>query len=532
MVETRGDSTAEIRSNLSLDVIGFILGPLLLTGWLLLVDTSAASPDGASRALVNIPLGLTREAHVVAGVMLLTVTWWLTEPIPIPGTGLLAVALCVFLGGVPDDGRGTAYVALAPFGNPSLYFLLGGMFIGRAMTRHGLDRRLALSILAARWAGRSPSTLLFAVGLTVALVSMFVSNTAATAMLYPITMGIVGVLAAADAQAGQNFVRSPYASMLLLMTAYASSVGGVATPIGTSTNVLAIGFFERAEYLNASVDFGRWALVGLPMSAVLLVALFFWLRLLAPGTGLDLPALRDYLQSERAGLGPWKRGEKNTLVVFLIVVGMWITPALLSFVADAETQRWFTDRFPEEITALLAPVLFLMLPVDWRRREFTLEAGDLVKVDWGTMLLFGAGLTLGTLMFKTGLAEALGSAAFEAINTRNVWVITALATAAGILLSELTSNSATVSTLFPVIWSLCKAAEIDLVPPLMGLTFGASFGSAMPVSTPPNAIVYGSGVIPMRRMIGAGIGFDIVCGLVIWTVLWIAFGLGWSPFRS
>ena len=527
MEDPSSETPAGIRSNLSIDVLGLILGPALLVAWLMLVDTSIGGSAASSK--VRIALGLTPQAHIVAGVMLLTITWWLTEPIPIPATGLLAVALCVFLGGVPNDGRGTAYVAFAPFGNPALYFLLGGMFIGRAMSRHGLDRRLALSIVAARWAGRSPNTVLLAVGLTVSLLSMFVSNTAATAMVYPITMGIVAVLASADPSG--KFARSPYASMLLLMTAYASSVGGVATPIGTSTNVLAIGFFERAEYLSASVDFGRWVIVGLPTSMILLVGLFFWLRLIGPPHKLDLPALRDYLQTQRSSLGRWTRGEVNTLVVFLAVVGMWITPALLSFVASEETQRWFTNRFPEEVTALMAPVFCFLLPVNWRRREFTLAPADLLKVDWGTMLLFGAGLSLGDMMFRTGLAQAMGNAAFEAINTRDVWAVTALAIAAGILVSDLTSNSATVSMLFPVIWALCTAADIDRVPPLMGLTFAASFGSAMPVSTPPNAIVYGSGLIPMRRMIAAGIGLDIICGLAIWAILRVAFGVGWTPFR-
>src|SRR6185312_11961135 len=143
---------------------------------------------------------------------------------------------------------------LRPFADPSVSFLFGGMFIGRAMSRHGLDRRLALSILTTNWASRSPGTVLAAVGVSVTLVSMWISNTAATAMVFPVTMGIIGVLGAGSGEGVPRFGRSPYASALLLMTAYASSVGGIATPIGTATNVVAMSFFRRPEYFGQPVD--------------------------------------------------------------------------------------------------------------------------------------------------------------------------------------------------------------------------------------------------------------------------------------
>lgn len=501
----------------SLDRLGLILGPALLIAWLLLVP----------------PRLLTPEAHRLAGVMLLTIVWWVSEPIPIPATGLLAVALSVMLRAVPATGEGGAFqparIVLEPFADPSVFFLLGGMFIGRAMTRHGLDRRIALSILCTRWAGRTPATVLLGVGLSVGLVSMWISNTAATAMIYPVTMGIIAVLAAASGAEHGRFARSPYASTLLLMTAYASSTGGIATPIGTATNVVAMGFFKRPEYLNQSIDFLRWSIVGVPMMLAIFISLFFWLRRGQRSAGLDMPALRDYLQNERAGLGPWRRGEKNVLAVFLLVVALWVTPGVLAIVAATDVQHAFSHRFPEEITALLAPVLLFLLPVDWRRREFSLAADDFLAVDWGTVLLFGAGLTLGRLMVLTKLAEVVGQQTFELLGTSDVWVITAVAIVGGIVLSEFTSNAATVSTLIPVIWGISSYGHIDPIPPLMGVTFAASFGSALPVSTPPNAIVYGSGLLPVRRMIAAGVGLDIISGVCIWCVLRVAFALGWTP---
>jgi sodium-dependent dicarboxylate transporter 2/3/5 len=358
---------------------------------------------------------------------------------------------------------------------------------------------------------------------------MWISNTAATAMVYPVTMGVIGVLAASSGADAEQFARSPYASTLLLMTAYASSVGGVATPIGTGTNVVAMGFFRQPEYLGESIDFLRWSTVGVPLTLAIFTGLFLWLRPAARSAGLDMPALRSFLQAERAKLGPWRRGERNTLAVFLIVVALWITPGVLALFASEATEKAFIGRFPEEITALIAPILLFLLPVDWRRRQFTLAAGDFAAIDWGTVLLFGGGLSLGRLMVKTHLADALGQGAFELLGTTDVWALTAVTIAAGILLSEFTSNAATVATLIPVVWGICQTAKIDPLPPLMGVTFAASFGSALPVSTPPNAIVYGSGLIPVRRMVRAGIGVDLIAGVVIWLVLRIAFAQGWTP---
>ncbi|MBS0208058.1 MAG: DASS family sodium-coupled anion symporter [Planctomycetes bacterium] len=520
--------------------VGLVLGPVVLIGWLLLARDWTA---GAHYPLSD-------EAHRLAGIMMLTVTWWLTEPIPIPATALLAVVLAVVLGGVPRDPAQTnfqaARIAMAPFADPTVFFLLGGLFLGRAMTRHGLDRRFALGILCTRWAGRSPSTVMFAVGLSVAAVSMWISNTAATAMIFPITLGIVAVLAAGSGQSEAQMKRSPYASALLLVTAYASSVGGVATPIGTTTNVVSMGLFRQDYYLNKSIDFFRWCQVGIPLMIVMFVALYLWMRARGGKVQLDMPSLRDYLQTQRAQIGPWRRGEYNTLIVFITVVSLWVAPGALGlakqifdYFGSADTaatlgsiEKWFIGHFPEEIVALGIPVLLFLLPINLQKREFSLATSDFSKVDWGTMLLFGAGLSLGNMMFRSGLAEVVGNLTFDWLNTRDVWLIAALAIAGGIVLSEFTSNAATVSTLFPVIWSLCKTAEVDPLPPLLGLTFGASFGSALPVSTPPNAIVYGSGLIPLRRMVAAGIGIDIISGLVIWGVLRVAFALGWSPVLS
>lgn len=512
---------------------GWILGPAALVAWLFV-------PRGE--------LGF--EAHRLAGVLMFAVIWWVTEPIPIAATGLAAVVLCVVLGAVPPGENGkpdAARIALAPFADPSVFFLLGGVFIGRAMTRHGLDRRLALSILCTRWAARSPTTVLAAVGLSVMLTSMWISNTAATAMMFPVTVGIISVLARGSGQ--DRFERSPYATSLLLITAFASCVGGIATPIGTATNVVAMGYFRRPEYFGQSADFFRWTLAGVPMMIAIFVGLFLLLRFHASHSTLAMESLRAYLVGERQKLGPWRRGEFNTLVVFLVVVSLWILPGLLALavpnaqgLADRSSEAVpsrgvellarFREHFPEEITALLAPVLLFLLPVDWSRREFTLRGEDWSRIDWGTLLLFGSGLSLGNLMFKTGLAKSIAGVTVASLGEPGLWTMTAIGVISGILLSEFMGNAAAASTLIPVMHALAKEAGVDPTPPLLGVTLGASFGSALPVSTPPNAIVYSSGLIPVRRMVLAGVGLDLLACCVIVVTLWIAFHLGWTPFLT
>lgn len=387
---------------------------------------------------------------------------------------------------------------------------------------------MALGILCTRWAGRSPATILLGVGVATMLVSMWVSNVAATAMIFPVTIGIIDVLA--PSAGGEKFRHSKYASALLLMTGFASTVGGLATPIGTSTNVIARGFFQQSDYFGKTVDFGRWVAVGLPMTLLIMLGLFAWLRIGGKLPDFDLARLRSYLHDERAKLGPWSRGEVNTLIVFLCVISLWIAPSILGALGRAAERDWLERHLPEEIVAILAPILLFLLPVDYRKRTFTLEPADFNRIDWGTMLLFGAGLSLGKLMEETGLAEALGRVGFEAIGTTDTWTIAAASLVGAIVFSEFSSNSATATTLIPIVNAMCRGAEIDPLPPLMAVTFGASFGSVLPVSTPPNAIVYGSGLLPVRRMFVAGLGLDILAGIIILLVLRIAVTLGWSPF--
>jgi sodium-dependent dicarboxylate transporter 2/3/5 len=202
-------------------------------------------------------------------------------------------------------------------------------------------------------------------------------------------------------------------------------------------------------------------------------------------------------------------------------VSLWVFPGIVAAAAGADSAaaKWLGDRFPEGIVAILAAALLFFLPTRRNPREFTIAWRDAAAIDWGTILLFGGGLSLGGLMFSTGLAEALGGTLLRATGASDLWTITAAAIGLGILISETTSNTASANMVIPVVIAIAQAAGVSALPPALGACFGASYGFMLPVSTPPNAIVYGSGLVPITRMMRAGIFFDLAGAVIIWAGL-------------
>jgi sodium-dependent dicarboxylate transporter 2/3/5 len=227
--------------------------------------------------------------------------------------------------------------------------------------------------------------------------------------------------------------------------------------------------------------------------------------------------LSDYIAGERQRLGGWTAGQTNTLVAFAVAISLWVLPGVLSLPVYAQARpvaEWLGARVPESMAALVAAILLFVLPTDLRNGEFTLTWDEAAKIDWGTILLFGGGLSLGTLMFDTGVARALGEAITSRTGATSLWSLTAVSVAIGIFLSETTSNTAAANMVIPVAIALAQSAGVSPLPPALGACLGASFGFMLPVSTPPNAIAYGSGLVPIPRMIRAGVVFDLL-GFVI-----------------
>jgi len=348
----------------------------------------------AGVALLALPLpGLTPEAHRLAAVVLFVVIFWLTEAIPIPATALLGAALTVVLGIAP------AGKVLSAFGDQVIFLFIGSFMLARAMQVHGLDRRFAYSLLAHPWVGASTYRTLWTLGLAACLLSMWMSNTACVAMLFPVALAIARTTGE-SVQADPGEAEAPrlrYTTGLLLMLAYAASVGGMATPVGTPPNLIGIALIEQA--LGVRIAFLQWMLFGVPVALVLLGATYGVLVLLFhPETGV-VAGQRDRIQEAYRTLGPVSAGERNSLLAFGAAVVLWVGPGLLGLALGADTPlpKLLETRLPEGIVALLAASLLFLLPVDWRARRFTLTWSEAVR-KWcrGCQRSGGTGVTAST----------------------------------------------------------------------------------------------------------------------------------------
>jgi sodium-dependent dicarboxylate transporter 2/3/5 len=473
--------------------VGFIAGPALFLG------------------LALAPVGLTGTQQALAAVLGLTVVYWVTEAIPVPATALTAMALCALLGVAPP---GEVFSA---FASPTIFLFIGSFMLARAMTVHGLDRRFALRVLSISGVAGSTYGTLIAFGVVAAVLSAFISNTAATAMLLPIGLGIVGIygrLIRHDAPDSDPGTRRLGAA-LMLMIAYSASVGGLLTPIGSPPNLLGRGFLETQT--GVSLPFLQWSFVAAPVVAAMFAALCLILIVLNRPEARRIPGAAGYIALERGRQGRFSAGERNTLIAFLLAVTLWVLPGIVG-VALGEESTAYDDvraRLDEGVVAIVAASLLFVLPLDRRLRAFTLTWRQAVAIDWGTIVLFGGGIALGSLLSSTGLAALVGDALAGSLGAASPFTLTVLAVVAAVLVSETASNTASVGIVVPIVISLADAAGMNPVVPALAAIFGASFGFMLPISTPPNAIVYGSGLVPITRMIRSGLVFDLVGALLI-----------------
>jgi sodium-dependent dicarboxylate transporter 2/3/5 len=457
----------------------------------------------ASLLLLLAPMpGLKPEAHRLAGVLGAVVVLWVTEALPLPVTALLGAAACVVLGVAP------AKDVLAPFADPLIFLFIGAFILSRAIFLHGLDRRVAYAVLGLRWVGARPTRILMAIGTVTCLISAWISNTASTAMMYGIGMSILATLRGPD---DRHPIDPRYPAALMLMIAWAASVGGLATPVGTPPNVIGIGFIR--SMVGVEIPFFKWCFVGVPVVLVLFAYLCVYLRAVAPAGLSELPGSAELIRSERARLGPWTRGQRSVAIAFGVTVALWVIPGLVALAVGEHSAAYQTlsRRIPEGVAAVLGALLLFLLPGD-EGRAITWD--DAVRIDWGVVLLYGGGFALGVLSFQTGLAEAMGRGITGLLPLEGSFGLLVASVLAAVLLSETTSNTAAANMIVPVVISIAKAAGLDPLEPALGATMAASLGFMLPVSTPCNAIVYGSGYIPLGRMIRWGILLDLA-GIVV-----------------
>ncbi|MDQ3255865.1 MAG: DASS family sodium-coupled anion symporter [Acidobacteriota bacterium] len=458
--------------------------------------------------ILMLPLeGLKPEAHRLAAVMAAVIVLWVTEALPLPVTALLGAALCVVMRVAP------AKDVFAPFADPLMFLFIGSFILARAIFLHRLDRRLAFGVLSIKWVGARPSRILFAFGAVTAFLSAWISNTATTAMMFAIGMAILAFLFDNE-RAGGSPISRRYATGLMLMTSFAASIGGLATPIGTPPNVIGLGFIR--QLIGVEFSFFKWAMIGTPVVIILFLYLFFYLNALCRAGVREISGSAEMLRNEKVRLGAWTRGQRSTLIAFLVTVGLWVVPGIIALVFGdrSDIYQSVNRSVPEAVAAVVGAGLLFLLPGS-AKGERAINWEEAVKIDWGVVLLYGGGFALGVLSFQTGLAESVGRGLTGILPVSGGLGLLFASVLVAVIVSEATSNTASANMVVPVVIAIARAQGADPLEPALGATMGASLGFMLPVSTPCNAIVYGSGYVPLTRMIRYGILLDVVGVFVI-----------------
>ncbi|HTV03683.1 MAG TPA: DASS family sodium-coupled anion symporter [Luteitalea sp.] len=457
------------------------------------------------------PLPVPLPAHRLAAILSMVVVLWITEALPMAITAVLGPVLAVVCQVAP------ARAALAPFADPIIFLFIGSFILAEAMFVHGLDRRIAFSALASPWVGTSGARILVVYGGVGTAISMWMSNTATTAMMFPIGVSILAQLRRGSE--GQDDSLRRFATAMMLITSFGASVGGMATPVGTPPNLIGIGLIERIT--GTHIGFFRWMAIGVPLVIVLfgfLSAYFVWTSTRGVQVG---EASARIVREELARLGPMSTAQRNVCLAFGVTVLLWIFPGILALLglSASPITRWYMTSVPEGIAAMLGAMLLFVLPIHWAARRFTLTWEEASRIDWGIVLLYGGGLAMGDLAFSTGLATAMGHGLTAWLPGAGPALLTAVFTGVAIILSETTSNTASANMVVPVAIAVSTASHVDPVLPALGATLGASMGFMMPISTAPNAIVYSSGHVPIGAMMRYGIVLDIAAFFAIVALL-------------
>ncbi|WIW70250.1 SLC13 family permease [Anaerosinus gibii] len=468
--------------------------------------------------------GLTLSAHKLLAIMTLVSLWWITEPVPIAVTSLLGPTLAVIFGVISvKDG-------FAPFANPIIFLFMGGFILAKAMMVHGLDKRFAFGLLSMKWVGSSPTRIFLAIGIASMLCSGWVSNTATAAMMMPIALGLLTAIKDMFAANGRNIHlhEYKYATGLMLMTAYAASIGGVLTPIGTPPNLIMLGFLDQMA--NIKISFFEWMTWGSIAMIFYFIITYLLLKKLFPADVSSINGAKELIDKKVQELGSWTQGQKNTAFAFGLAVCLWIFPGILNIFlgSDSPVLKLYDQLLPESIVAMLAALLLFLLPVNWEKRTFTLKWKDAVDgIEWGTLILFGGGLSLGHMMYTTGLSKWIGDGIANSLGEPNLLMIVTVFSLLALIMSELTSHTAATNMVGPLGITAALSAGFDPTPVAVAIALSASLGFMLPVSTPPNAIVYASGYVPITKMISTGFIIDLIgiflitIPIVIYFVTWI-----------
>ncbi len=465
------------------------------------------------------PAGMPKAAWRVAAVGLLMAFWWVTEVLPVAATALLPILLFPLLG---IAGLRTA---AAPYADPVIFLFLGGLVLGMALQKWGLHLRIALRIIA--WVGLRPANLVLGFMAATAFLSMWVSNTATAAMMMPVGVSLVVLLVGAPAElASVPREKAEFARALLLGIAYAATIGGMATLIGTPPNALFAGFMRRIDGIE--IGFAQWMMLGVPIAVVFLLGAWLLLtRVIFRVPAAETPAMRERMAAMLGALPPMSRPEMLVGLVFLAAAAAWISrPELARIIPGLD----------DTVIAIAAAFALFIIPSG--RDGFLMDWASAARLPWDVLLLFGGGLSLASAITDSGLSAWIGDALSQ-LGVLPVIVLIGALMLVTIALSELVSNTATAAALLPVVASIGGGLGLDPIALTVPVVLAASCAFMLPVATPPNALAFGSGCFTVAQMARAGflvdtLGIALVLGAsysIMWArVLRFVASPIWAPF--
>ena len=483
---------------------------------------------------------LTTAGQYAVATMAFAAILWVTGVVPLPLTALCIPILLTIFGVYPDFGD-----AVAGFADPVIFLLLAGFMLAEALQTHGIDRRIALAILV-RF-GTSARGLVLGVMVSTALLSMVISNTATVAMMVPIVLGIVESVTDVAKFEGDSNGDAPAASNLqvamLLGVAYAASLGGVGTLVGTPPNAIVVG--QLSELVGVEITFVEWLAFGMPMVIVTLPVAWVLLTYVTyPPESFDVSRARERARERRRSMGALSAPALRTVAIFGATAFLWLLGGLGFLFADLLSQTWYVTLFGGPATSVFGTVghegvLFYVLVGLLAVPALVVSGGaawdDLLDIDWGTLLLLGGGISLANALADTNATRWLAEVTFGSFAGSSVVVILVVVVTMTVVVGELASNTAMAALLAPLLVNIGPAyaaalgTTSEVASVLLAVTGGiaASYGFALPVATPPNAIVFGAGYVRREHMLRAGALLDAIVILLTTGVAYLLIRLVW-----
>ncbi len=450
------------------------------------------------------PLSLSFKAKLVLAIAVLMISWWVLDAMPLAVVSLLPLVLYPLLNinSIKDTSKA--------YSDSIIYLFMGGFFLGMAIEKWNLHKRIALSII--RLTGTNGNNIILGFILSTGFLSMWLSNTATTMMMFPIAASVIHVISR-HANSGANIKN--FSLTLMLSLAYASNFGGIATIIGTPPNVAYIRHLN--ENFKHGIDFVKLMMLCMPMAIILMLALYFvMVKWLYPNQLAHSVEGRKFIEAELKDMGKLSRQEKRVLFIFCSTAFLWITKDIIN-----ASQKLF--QLDDSIIALIGAISLFIVPSGRTKnepKERLLEWSDTKNMAWGILLLFGGGIAMAKSLEEAKLMEDLGQY-IAGYATSNLFILIFIVTLISVFLSEVMSNIAQVIVMAPVITAVAVAMHIN--PLLLGIpmTLGASCASMLPMGTPPNAIVFASGHIKLKQMLKTGFILNIISVILITLFSWI-----------